>query len=229
MLWIETQDLFFKQYKFKCFIEVGPSPMLVGIATRTLRARYGTRNDSTGLICQVFCSSKDQKEIYYQFKDEPKATSKPDAPANAANPSPTSVAAMPVIVATPPPTITVGPAASLKDVPIRAVKILAVIVSQKLKKQLSGVPLSKSIEELSNSKSTLQNEIMGDLQGKFSSAPDKGKELLLEELGAALESGHAGNLSQYSTGLMLRAISGFNILSAKSHLSKTMGSGSLTC
>jgi len=50
-------------------------------------------------------------------------------------------------------------------------------LSQKLKKQLSEVPLSKSIKELSNGgKSTLQNEIMGDLQGEFSSAPE---ELLL--------------------------------------------------
>jgi 3-oxoacyl-ACP reductase-like protein len=66
---------------------------------------------------------------------------------------------------------------SIEDVPIRAVDILAVIVSQKLKKQLSEVPLSKSIKELSNGKSTLQNEIMGDLQGEFSSAPDKGEKV----------------------------------------------------
>jgi 3-oxoacyl-ACP reductase-like protein len=106
------------------------------------------------------------------------------------------------VVASPPPTTIAGPAASIEDVPIRAVDILAVIVSQKLKKQLSEVPLSKSIKELSNGKSTLQNEIMGDLQGEFSSAPDKGEELPLEELGAALGSGHSGNLGKYSTGLV---------------------------
>jgi fatty acid synthase subunit beta len=100
-----------------------------------------------------------------------------------------------------------------------------------LKKQLSEVPLSKSIKELSNGKSTLQNEIMGNLQGEFSSAPDKGEELPLEEFGAALGSGHSGNLGKYSTSLMSRAIGGkmpggFNISSAKSHLSKTWGLGS---
>jgi hypothetical protein len=36
--WIEMQDLFFEQYKFKCFIGVGPSPTLVGMATRTLHS-----------------------------------------------------------------------------------------------------------------------------------------------------------------------------------------------
>jgi fatty acid synthase subunit alpha len=226
--WIETQDLFFEQYKFERFIEVGPSPTLAGMATRTLKAKYETKDDSTGHVRQVFCASRDQKEIYYQFEDEPEATSDPDAPAEAANPSLTPVAA--AVVASPPPTTIAGPAASIEDVPIRAVDILAVIVSQKLKKQLSEVPLSKSIKELSNGKSTLQNEIMGDLQGEFSSAPDKGEELPLEELGAALGSGHSGNLGKYSTGLMSRAIGGkmpggFNISSAKFHLSKTWGLG----
>jgi 3-oxoacyl-ACP reductase-like protein len=63
------------------------------------------------------------------------------------------VAAAPVAV--PPPTGNAGPAASIEDVPIRAVDILAVIISQKMKKQLSEAPPSKSIKELSNGKSIL--------------------------------------------------------------------------
>jgi len=65
---------------------------------------------------------------------------------------------------------------------------------------------------------------MGDLQGEFSSAPDKGEELPLKERGTTLGSGHSGNLGKYSTGLESRAIGGgFDILSAKAHLSKTWG------
>ena len=169
--WIETQDLFFEQYKFERLIEVGPSPTLAGMATRTLKAKYETKDDSTGHVRRVFCASKDQKEIYYQFEDEPEATPEQDATAEAASPAAAPVAA--------PPTATVGPAASIEDVPTRAVDILAVIVSQKLKKQLSEVPLSKSIKEPPNGRSTLQNEIIGDFQGEFSSAPDKGEELPL--------------------------------------------------
>src|SRR6267142_610722 len=224
--WIETQDLFFKQYKFERFIEIGPSPTLTGMAARTLKAKYEAKDDSTGHVRRIFCASKDQKEIYYQFEDEP------DVPAESATPTPPPVAPAPAAVAspTPTPTTTVSSAASIEDVPIRAVDILAAIVSQKLKKQLSEIPLSKSIKDLSNGKSTLQNEIMGDLQGEFSSAPDKGEELPLEELGAALGSGHSGNLGKYSTGLMSRAIGGkmpggFNISTAKAHLSKTWGLG----
>jgi fatty acid synthase subunit alpha, fungi type len=69
---------------------------------------------------------------------------------------------------------------------------------------------------------------MGDLQGEFSFAPDKGEELSLEEPGAALGSDYSGNLGKYTTGLVSRAIGGFNISSAKAHLSKVWGPGSST-
>ena len=61
--WIETQDSFFEQYKFERFIEVGPSLTLIGMATHTLKAKYETKDNSTGHVRQVFCASKDQKEI----------------------------------------------------------------------------------------------------------------------------------------------------------------------
>ena len=43
MRWIETQDLLFTLYKFERFIEIGPSPTLTGMATRTLMAKYEDR------------------------------------------------------------------------------------------------------------------------------------------------------------------------------------------
>ena len=46
--------------------------------------------------------------------------------------------------------------------------------------------LSKTIKDLVGGKSMLQNEILGDLQQEFASAPEKGKELPLEEPGSAL-------------------------------------------
>ena len=176
--WIETQDLFFQQYKFERFIEIGPSPTLTGMAVRTLKAKYEIKDDSTSLVRRVFCASKDQKEIYYQFEDEPEAVSEEEASAETA--APASVVAAPVVVAAPTPAAAAGPVANIEDVPIRPADILASIVAQKLKKQLSEIPMSKSIKDLSNGKSTLQNEIMGDLQGEFSSAHDKGEELPLE-------------------------------------------------
>jgi hypothetical protein len=42
------------------------------------------------------------------------------------------------------------------------------------------MPLSKSINNLVGGKSTLQNEILGDLQQEFTSAPEKVKKFLLK-------------------------------------------------
>jgi fatty acid synthase subunit alpha len=140
------------------FIEIGPSPTLTGMAVQTLKARYEAKDNSTSLVRRVFCVSKHQKDIYYQFEDEPEVTSESDPPSESATPTPSPPVAAPVVVANPTPVATAGPAASIEDVPI-----LAAIASQTLKKQLSEIPLSKSIKHLSNGKSTLQNEIMGDL------------------------------------------------------------------
>jgi hypothetical protein len=97
--WIKTQDLFFEQYKFEGFIEVGPSLTLTGMTIRTLKAKYKTNDDSFGHVRWAFCASKNQKEIYYQFEDKPEATSESDAPTEAANPAPALVAAAPVVIA----------------------------------------------------------------------------------------------------------------------------------
>ena len=72
----------------------------------------------------------------------------------------------------------------------------------------------------------VQNEILGDLDQEFSSAPEKGEELPLKELGAALGVGFSGNLGKYTTGLVSRLIGGkmpggFNLSAIKSHLSKS--------
>jgi fatty acid synthase subunit alpha, fungi type len=162
--WIETQDLFFEQFKFERFAEIGPSPTLTGMAARTLKAKHEAKDDSTGPVRCVFCVLKDQKEIYYQFEDESEVTSEPDVPPEAATSSPAPVAAAPAVVTPPPvPTATASPATSIEDAPIRAVDILAAIVSQKLKKQFSEIPLSKSVKDLSNGKSTLWALSLGKL------------------------------------------------------------------
>ena len=46
--WIEMQDKLFKDFNFDCFIEIGPSPMLTGITTQTLQARYAFQDDLQG-------------------------------------------------------------------------------------------------------------------------------------------------------------------------------------
>ena len=123
-----------------------------------------------------------------------------------------------------------GGPASIPDEPLKAVDTLRIIIAQKLKKPVGEVPLTKSIKDLVGGKSTLQNEILGDLQGEFSSAPEKGEEMPLSDLGAALQSGYSGTLGKYTSGLVSRMIGskmpgGFGLSAAKDHLAKTWGLG----
>ncbi|KAF8969171.1 fatty acid synthase [Flammula alnicola] len=224
--WIETQDLLFTSFNFERLIELGPSPTLTGMATRTLKAKYETLDGSVSRTRAILCHSKNVKEIYYQHEDEVEAPSAEEAAPASSTAAPSApAAAAPVALAAPS-----GPVASIEDVPVKAVDILLVVVAQKLKKRVDEIPLSKTIKDLVGGKSTLQNEILGDLQQEFSSAPEKGEELPLEELGSALGSGFNGSLGKYSTGLVSRLVGGkmpggFNASAIKAHLAKTWGLG----
>jgi len=194
------------------------------MATRTLKAKYETLDGSISRTRAILCHSKNVKEIYYQYEDEAEAPPAEFA-SDAALSAPDAAAPAPVAVAAP-----TGAVASIEDVPVKAIDILLVVVAQKLKKRIDEIPLSKAIKDLVGGKSTLQNEILGDLQQEFASAPEKGEELPLEELGSVLGSGFNGSLGEYSTGLVSRLVGGempggFNAPSIKGYLAKTWGLG----
>jgi fatty acid synthase subunit alpha len=223
--WIQTQDLLFMQYNFHRLIEVGPSPTLTGMALRTLKAKYERIDGSLSKTRAILCHSKNGKEIYYQYEDAVEAPV--DDSADVPAPAHVPVVATPVVT---PSATASGPALSIEDVPIPATDILLVVIAQKLKKKVDEIPISKTIKDLVGGKSTMQNEILGDLQQEFASAPEKAEELPLEELGSALGTGFSGSPGKYSTGLVSRLIGGkmpggFNASAIKSYLAKTWGLG----
>ena len=229
--WIETQDKLFFDYNFERLIELGPGPTLTGMAKRTLNLKYQTNDDSNTIKREIFCVAKNQADIYYIREDEPAlpttATATKPAPAAVSTPAPAAASAPPPPAAAP---AAVGPAASVPDEPLKATDTLRVIIAQKLKKSVGDISLQKNIKDMVGGKSTLQNEILGDLQAEFSSAPEKGEELPLDELGAALNVGYAGILGKHTSGLVSRMVGsklpgGFGISAVKAHLSKQWGLG----
>jgi fatty acid synthase subunit alpha len=225
--WIQTQDLLFTTFNFERLVELGPSPTLTGMATRTLKTKYETLDGSVSRNRSILCHAKNVKEIYYQYEDEIEA---PASDVTVDVPVATTLVT-PVTTSTAVSTPSSGPVASIEDAPIKAIDILLVIVAQKLKKRVDEIPFSKSIKDLVGGKSTLQNDILGDLQQEFASAPEKGEELSLEELGTALGSGFSGALGKYSTSLISRLVGGkmpggFNSSAIKSYLGKSWGLGS---
>ncbi|KAF7348641.1 Fatty acid synthase subunit alpha [Mycena venus] len=170
------------------------------------------------LIAIPFAVTKEYAQIIYDQTSSPrldKVLKKWDQERWASDPSPTltgivtrmlkanlaTAAAAPAPVAATAPS---GPSVTNEDVPIKAIDILSIIVAQKLKKRVDEVLLSKSIKDLVGGKSTLQNEILGNLQIEFS---EKGEELPLGELGGTLASGFGGTLGKYTTGMVSRVVS----------------------
>ncbi|ODV78590.1 uncharacterized protein CANTADRAFT_6949 [Suhomyces tanzawaensis NRRL Y-17324] len=239
--WIETQDVFLKEHNTERVVEVGPSPTLAGMASRTIKAKYESYDAALSLQRQVLCYSKDAKEIYYTpdpadlAPPAAPAAAEPATPAPVATPAPSAAAAAAVppaaASAAPAPAPAAGPAASVSDSPVTAALVLQVLVAQKLKKPLDGIPMGKAIKDLVNGKSTVQNEILGDLGKEFGSTPEKPEDTPLEELAEQFQDTFNGQLGKTSTSLIGRLMSskmpgGFSITNARKYLETRFGLGS---
>ncbi|KAH7327941.1 fatty acid synthase subunit alpha [Stachybotrys elegans] len=229
--WIETQDVFLAERTAERVVEIGPADTLGVMAKRTLASKYEAYDAAKSVQRQILCYNKDAKEIYYDVdpvEDEPEPAAAASAPAGDA-PAPAAAAAASVAAAAPPPGA--GPAAQVPDQPVQAVDIVRALVAQKLKKPFLEIPLSKAIKDLVGGKSTLQNEILGDLGKEFGSTPDKPEDTPLDELGAVMQATFDGNLGKQSQSLVARLISskmpgGFNITAARKYLETRWGLGS---
>ena len=90
--------------------------------------------------------------------------------------------------------------------------------------------MSKAIKDLVNGKSTVQNEILGDLGKEFGSTPEKPEETPLEELAEQFQDTFSGSLGKTSTSLIGRLMSskmpgGFSITNARKYLESRFGLG----
>jgi fatty acid synthase subunit alpha, fungi type len=227
--WIETQDVILETNRTERIVEIGPADTLGGMAKRTLASKYEAYDAATSMERQVLAYNKDAKEIYYDVDPVPDEPA-PAAESSSAPAQPSAAPASAAPVAAAPAAPSAGPAAAVADAPVGAVDILRALIAQKLKKPLSDIPLSKAIKDLVGGKSTLQNEILGDLGKEFGSTPEKPEDTPLDELGAAMQSTFNGQLGKQSTSLIARLVSskmpgGFNITAVRKHLETKFGLG----
>ncbi|ODQ67554.1 alpha subunit of fatty acid synthase [Nadsonia fulvescens var. elongata DSM 6958] len=224
--WIETQDVFLKEFNAERIVEIGPSPTLAGMATRTLKAKYEAYDAAISLQRKVLCYSKDTKEIYYT----PDPVEPEVATPAAAETSATPAASASVAVSAAPAAAPSGPVATVVDEPVKAVQVLHALVAQKLKKTLDQISLSKAIKDLVGGKSTVQNEILGDLSKEFGATPEKPEETPLDELSEGFQQSFSGSLGKQSSSLVSRLMSskmpgGFSITTARKYLNDRWGLG----
>ena len=228
--WIETQDVFLKNFNTERVVEIGPSPTLSGMAQRTLNNKYESYDAALSLQRQVLCYSKDAKEIYYTpDPEEIQAKEEPAPAAAAATPVAAAAAATPAAAAPAP--VAAAPAAAASEIPDQPVPVALIIhtlVAQKLKKSLDQVSFSKAIKDLVGGKSTVQNEILGDLGKEFGSAPEKSEEIPLQELAETMQESFNGELGKQSSSLINRLLAskmpgGFTVTVARKYLQTRYG------
>lgn len=229
--WIETQDVILGEKRTERIVEIGPADTLGGMAKRTLASKYEAYDAATSVQRQILCYNKDAKEIYYDVDpvEEEAAPAAGGSSDGAAAPAASASASAPQAAAAPPPP-SAGPAAAVTDAPVSALEIVRSLIAQKLKKQLVDVPLTKAIKDLVGGKSTLQNEILGDLGKEFGSTPEKPEDTPLDELGASMQATFNGQLGKQSSSLVARLVSskmpgGFNITAVRKYLETRWGLG----
>ncbi|KAI0159075.1 fatty acid synthase subunit alpha [Pestalotiopsis sp. NC0098] len=225
--WIETQDVFLAEKTAERIVEIGPADTLGVMAKRTLASKYEAYDAAKSVQRQILCYNKDAKEIYYDVdpvEEEPEPAA---APAESSSSAP---AAAPAAAAAAAPAPSAGPAAAVEDAPVSALEIVRSLIAQKLKKPFAEIPLSKAIKDLVGGKSTLQNEILGDLGKEFGSTPEKPEDTPIDELAAVMQATFNGQLGKHSLSLIARLVSskmpgGFNITSARKYLETRWGLG----
>ncbi|KAI0409865.1 putative fatty acid synthase alpha subunit FasA [Xylaria palmicola] len=155
----------------------------------------------------------DARRIYYDYEDDGSSskTKVEESPAPAP-PKPAPVVAVaapaPVPVSTPAAAVSVSlSAAASVDKALTPTDVIVALVAQKLRRAFDEVPLSETIQALSGGKSTLQNELLGDLGAEFGDMPDGSEGTSLEGLGEKLASGFSGKLGKSSKRLVERFLS----------------------
>ncbi|KAJ2057394.1 fatty acid synthase alpha subunit Lsd1 [Coemansia sp. S146] len=224
--WIDTQDVLLSRLGVRRLVEIGVSPVLSGMSTKTLKSspRSGKRADALHV-------ERDRDAIYYiqQILEVTEPAILQSTPSESSV-QPTLPAATVVVEPATPVVQSSGTAAPLVDVPLQALDVVHAIVAHTTKRSLADVPPQKSIKSLMGGKSTLQNEIVGDLHKEFGSkVPDKAEDLSLQDLAAAIGT-FGGNLGKHTQSHLARLFSnkmpgGISLSSSRSTLQSAYGLG----
>ncbi|KUL89708.1 hypothetical protein ZTR_00595 [Talaromyces verruculosus] len=238
--WIETQKLLFNAPEsVRKYVEIGAKTTLA-----TMVKRMADRQPSTekAFKSMEFYSYSDQKaDLFYEYSPDAEIQPQPSKQPEPQQLTPTPIAAAPntntavpeTSVPTKPSISQLSSSSSPKKpsgaIPnLSSTHIVIALTAQKVKKTFDVLPTQKSIQELSGGKSTLQNELMGDLGVEFSAVPNGGEYMPLETLGEALQQSFNGKPGKQMSTLISKFISrkmpgGFNQAMMQNHLETFWG------
>ncbi|KAJ2655948.1 fatty acid synthase alpha subunit Lsd1, partial [Coemansia sp. RSA 1199] len=238
--WIKTQDYLFSAAGVQRMVEIGPSPVLCGMAAKTLEVvsrskkaelLHIERDHDTVFYVQPESKPLDNpnvaattatRDTETQLEESTKPTLKPDSNPDISEPSQPPLQQQDVLETNAP----------IVDQPMSVLDVILAIISFKAKKPLGDISIQQSIKSLVAGKSTFQNELLGDLQKEFGNKiPDKAEEMSLQELASAVGSS-GGSLGKCTQPLVARMFNskmpgGFSLAQTRSTLQTLYGLGPL--
>ncbi|KAH7330271.1 fatty acid synthase subunit alpha reductase [Rhexocercosporidium sp. MPI-PUGE-AT-0058] len=232
--WIDTQTSILGPGRTQRIVEMGPANTLANMAKRTIALKYASIDTASGVSRELLTFQSDLDTISYkQHVDVNNVAESPVknvAKIGEAGPPPSQNIDTAVIIPSTSTTPPVCLSAETEDSPPTPSEIVAAIVSSGLKRPWNNSNMNQSIKVLCAGRSTLQNEIMGDLDTEFTSLPDGAEDLSLEALCEILQARFTGNLGKKSSSLIDRMTSqklpaSFQASALRKHLKQAWGMG----
>ncbi|KAF4976726.1 hypothetical protein FZEAL_6641 [Fusarium zealandicum] len=210
----ETQDVILRDIEAERIVEIGPSNILTNMMKRTRDGHFVESDQARNINRRILGPQRDLPEIYYEAETtEETVVSETGNNLSTQTPSagvPTSEAAQSTGVSQsiPTPGNSRGPAEELPEADVPVLSIVLGILAPKLKKSPKDIQTTGTISSLVGGRSTLSNEIVGDLLAEFpSGVPDRPEEVPLGALCQTLSLNHQGRLGKTTTSMVAKMIS----------------------
>ncbi|KAG9242263.1 putative 3-oxoacyl-synthase [Calycina marina] len=225
--WIDTQDVLLEQQKTERLIEIGPSDTLTVMAKRTIKSQHQVKDSTLSIKRQLLSADADLAEIYYEVAPQTGAIPKVE---NRSPPLPPHTPAEENQTAKSAPIALASNSSKKPDLQVTALEIIIGIVAQKLKKTSSNISASSTIKSLVSGRSTLENEIIGDLVNEFGSVPDHSEEVVIQDLGKTIQDSFGGRLGKQTSRMVEQLLAskmpgGFSVNTARKYLESQWGFG----
>ncbi|KAL3469428.1 hypothetical protein BJX99DRAFT_268262 [Aspergillus californicus] len=228
LLSIETQQQLFRSKEcIQRFVEIGPRTTLSTMAKKSAAIHAASHPSSQWPNLEFLSYHDNQAEIMYHYSNDtgsPESPSQSPGQATVETPSPPTLTIQPLLTPNAPfPNVT--PSA---DLALAASHVVLSMTAQKLRRRFDRVPVERTIRDLSGGKSTLQNELTGDLVAEFGKVPEGVEDKSLSALGEILQAGFSETPGKAMASLISRFISskmpgGFNQSSIQEYLTSRWG------
>ncbi|RMJ28743.1 hypothetical protein PHISP_00388 [Aspergillus sp. HF37] len=165
--WIETQAHFLE--RIDRLVELGPTKTLLGMTQKTL-------GQTPRAPIELLASTQDLPQLCYVY-DEPEESTT-DEPATETAEYSTAAEETPE-----PEEESIQ---TVQEAPLTAIIVIRALVARKLHRSAAEIDPRGSIKDLCGGKSTLQNELVGDLVNEFPTLPDRPEDASLVDLDGTL-------------------------------------------